>query len=102
DDEHVGLLVHRRLARGLVDRALRAVVLGMRRALRAFGEPALATEVVLLVLEMPAAGVVFGHSAINGDTSGVSGNRTSWPPLGCSPPCASTTTQARPSFPTTS
>src|SRR5919198_4679094 len=79
DDEDVGLLVDRRLARGLVDRALGPGVLVVRRALRALGEPALAAEVVLLVLEVPPAGVVVRHGVAYGDTTGVSGNLTSVP-----------------------
>jgi hypothetical protein len=73
DHEDVGLLVHRRLARGLADRALGArLVVGARATLRALGEPALATEVVLLVLEVrPAGAVVRRHRGRNGDTSPV-------------------------------
>ena len=70
DDEHVGLLVDRRLARGLVDRALRAAVLGLRRALGALDEPALAPGVVLLELRLGrAAALALGHG-VHGDTQG--------------------------------
>ena len=68
DDEHVGLVVDRRLARGLVDVRCGPRVLGFGRALGALDEPAVAPGVVLLdLLPGRVAALALRHGA-NGDT----------------------------------
>jgi hypothetical protein len=76
DDEHVGLLVDRRLARRLVDGLLRPVVAVVSWELGALGEPAVATQVVLLVLEVLPAGIVVRHGTPMVTTNALSDNLT--------------------------